>query len=180
MLMTRPTIRSSKRDWESVYEKAKLLDFDNIDKSVVVQHYNNLKKIGSDNMIPPQRQDVTVKIFWGITGSGKSHKAFHEAGEIFYAKPSTNKWWDGYRGQENVVIDEFNGDINIIHLLKWFDKWPCLVETKGGTVPLLATKFWLTSNLHPCNWWEKVSDAHMEALKRRVEIIEFVLPYHSS
>lgn len=151
-----------------VWQHAKQGKFDDIDRSVLVQSYLNLKKIRSDYMVPTIRDSIEVNVYWGITGSGKSHRAFNEAGENFYAKPSTNKWWDGYQGQPNVVLDEFDGSINVVHLLRWFDKWPCLVETKGGTVPLLANKFWITSNVAPGNWWPDVKLVHLDALNRRI------------
>ena len=37
-----------------------------------------------------------VKVFWGDTGSGKSHTAWEEAGVAAYSKDPTTKWWDGY------------------------------------------------------------------------------------
>jgi len=35
---------------------------------------------------------------------------------------------DGYRGQEHVVFDEFRGGIDISHVLRWFDRYPVIVE----------------------------------------------------
>jgi hypothetical protein len=177
-LLGPPIKRNSKRDWDYVFTLAKKGEFDDIDKSILVTSYLNLKKIRSDYMIPSVRSDIEVNVYWGITGSGKSHRAFTEAGDCFYAKPSTNKWWDGYQGQPNVVIDEFDGSINVVHLLRWFDKWPCLVETKGGTVPLQASKFWITSNIAPGNWWADIKLSHLDALNRRItNEVEFKEPF---
>jgi hypothetical protein len=164
-----PIRRASRRDWEDVYDNAKEGNFDAIDPSVIVQHYHNLKRIRSDYQTPPVRMSIELFIYWGVTGSGKSTRAYQEAKEDgVYFKSSSNKWWDSYRGEKNVIIDEFQGKVSIDHLLRWVNWLPCLVETKGGTVPLLATTFWITSNVNPRAWWDNVPKAQEEAFARRI------------
>jgi len=90
-----------------------------------------------------------------------------------YIKSSSNKWWDGYRGESSVIIDEFDGQIGITHLLRWLDKYPCSVEVKGGTLPLVATDFWITSNKPLEQWFPEASSAQVLALERRV-VVEHV------
>jgi len=44
--------------------------------------------------------------------------------------------------EKEVIIDDFGpGGIDINHLLRWFDRYKCMVETKGGMIPLIADKF---------------------------------------
>lgn len=112
-----------------------------------------------------------VVVYWGPTGSGKSRRAWDEAGILAYPKDPRSKFWDGYNGQEHVVIDEFRGGIDISHILRWFDRYPVVVEVKGSAVILKAKKIWLTSNLHPDNWYIELDIETKEALKRRLEII---------
>lgn len=85
-----------------------------------------------------------------------------------YAKDPRSKWWCGYQGQEHVIIDEFRGGIDISHMLRWLDRYPVCVETKGGSVPLCATKFWITSNLEPKEWYKEIDEATLLALERRL------------
>lgn len=168
-----PLHRNNKNDWDKIYEDAKSGDIDNIPKDIVVRHYNSLKRIRVDNMQPCWRHDIKVTVYWGGTGIGKSRRAFHEAGDLgdVYIKDPNSKWWDGYRGQSSVIIDEFVGNIGISHLLRWFDRYPCNVETKGYSQPLLATTFYVTSNLSPRDWYPDAAMAHHDALSRR--ILEF-------
>lgn len=146
-------------------------DEDKIPDDVYIQHYNTYKRIKADHLKPPTRLDVSCKIFWGPTGTGKSRKAHAEAGETFYPKISTNKWWDGYRGEQNVIIDEFTGLIGITHFLTWLDRYPTRVEVKGGGECLMATKFWMTSNIDPRNWWPDATPEQWAAFARRVTIV---------
>lgn len=72
-----------------------------------------------------------------------------------------------------MVIDEFRGVISIAHILRWLDRYPVRVEGKGTTYPLRATKFWITSNVDPRNWYPELDDETRDALLRRLNIIHF-------
>lgn len=121
--------------------------------------------------------EKTVKVYWGATGTGKSHDAWEEAGELAYGKDPRTKWWDGYHDQENVVIDEFRGTIDISHMLRWLDKYPVRVETKGSTTPLKVIRVWITSNLHPKDWYPDLDQETKDALMRRLEVTQYHKPY---
>lgn len=115
-----------------------------------------------------------VQVFWGKTGTGKSQRAWAEAGMAAYGKDPRTKWWCGYRGEEHVIIDEFRGDIDIAHMLRWLDRYPVRVEQKGSSRPLACTKIWITSNLDPRQWYPLVDEDTREAFLRRLtNIIHF-------
>lgn len=44
------------------------------------------------------RPGIVVKVFYGVSGSGKTHSAIEELGDDYYDKIAMNKWWDGYKG----------------------------------------------------------------------------------
>lgn len=87
--------------------------------------------------------------FYGPPGTGKSHRARHEFGE-YYDKP-LNKWWDDYKQQPTVIIDDVDlKSAEHAHLFKrWADKYAFTGETKGGTVRLRPRRIVVTSNYHP-------------------------------
>jgi len=115
----------------------------------------------------------TCEVFWGDTETGKSRRAWGEAGLHAYSKDPRTKWWCGYQGQEHVVIDEFRGTIDIAHLLRWLDRYPVTVETKGGAKSLVAEKIWITSNISPDQWYPDLDPETLNALKRRLKITHF-------
>lgn len=125
--------------------------------------------------------DRQVKIFWGKTNTGKSRLAWEEASEgglvQVYAKDPRSKFWYGYRGERNVIIDEFRGGIDVSHLLRWTDRYPCSVEIKGSSRPLLAEKLWITSNIHPKEWYQNLDPDTVKAVLRRLTIIHFENPF---
>ncbi len=113
----------------------KLITKDRIPANVRVVNYRTIRAIGSDysRAAGMERQCM---VFWGKTGTGKSRRAWDEAGLDAYCKDPRTKFWDGYQDEENVVIDEFQGGIDISHLLRWLDRYPVRVEIKGASKPL--------------------------------------------
>lgn len=164
--------RNSKPDWDKVWDDAKRGKFDEIPANVRVNSYNALCRIAKDHMVAEPMERM-VYVFWGKTGTGKSRRAWEEAGWEAYPKIPSTKFWDGYRGQENVVIDEFTGQIGIEHLLRWCDRYPVSVETKGSAAVFSAKKIWITSNIDPRQWYPNAPDSQQEALLRRLNITHY-------
>jgi hypothetical protein len=167
----RPTKRNSIIDWDAIRDDAVRGELDNIPADIYIRYYNSLTKIGSDHAKPHAIVRRT-HVFWGKTGTGKSRRAWEEAGDEAYSKDPRTKWWTGYRGNECVVIDEFRGGIDIAHILRWTDRYAVSVETKGGSRPLCAERIWITSNLHPGDWYPELDRDTTQALMRRLIIEE--------
>lgn len=167
--------RNVKRDWDAVWSAAKTGDLDAIDSSIRICHYRTLKQIRVDHLAPCA-VERTVFVYWGSTGTGKSRRAWDEAGIGAFPKDPRTKFWDGYSGHEHVVIDEFRGDIDIAHLLRWFDRYPVIVEVKGSSCVLSAKSIWITSNLSPEQWFPGVDSETMAALRRRLRVTHFPPP----
>jgi len=169
-LGTKAIRRGNSEDWDAVRDNAKRGRLDDIPGDIYVRYYGNLKRICTDNL-EPVAVEREVIVYWGPTGTGKSRRAWAEAGIQAYPKDPRTKFWDGYRGQDNVVVDEFRGDIDIAHLLRWFDRYPVIVEVKGSSVVLNAKKIWLTSNLDPRQWYPNLDEETKAALFRRLTIV---------
>lgn len=112
---------------------------------------------------------TTVYWYHGPTGCGKSRAAFEEAGDEAYVKMPTNKWWDGYEGQANVVIDDYRADFcTFAELLRLFDRYPMRVEYKGGSVQFLARTIWVTTPYSPERTWASQTPEKLDQLMRRI------------
>lgn len=165
--------RNNATDWHMVRDAAKKGKIDEVPADIFVRHYNSLKRIEKDYQQTHVRGEQEVKVYWGVSGAGKSHRAFTEAGKNFYVKNS-NKWWDGYQGEENIILEEFNAEqVPIETLLRWLDKWPCQVETKGGTTILKTKKWWITTNTAPENWYNESLDRFPALMRRLTQVEEF-------
>lgn len=175
----RPFRRNNATDWAAVRDAAIRGDLRTIPDDIYIRHYHNLRRITSDHA-KPTPMERSVSVWWGPTGTGKSHAAWTAAGMDSYAKDPRTKFWDGYRGDINVVIDEFRGGIDISHILRWFDKYPVRVEIKGSSLPLNANHFFVTSNIHPKDWYPDLDSDTLEALLRRLTIFHFTTPFSTT
>lgn len=173
-----PHRRNDATDWALVRTEAQAgrLDSDAIPPDVFVRYYGSLCRIAS-NYAVPVAMDRHVDVFWGPTGTGKSYRAYHESGPLAYRKAADSKWWDGYRGQEHCVIEEFAGQIPLTQLLTWLDEYPVWVERKGDSVPLGVKRYWITSNIHPRYWYPNATILQVAALERRLSIHHLDVPF---
>lgn len=167
----KPIDRGESKDWAAIKDAACSGRLDDIPADVYVRNYNALKRIAVDHMEPVAIERI-IHVYWGSTGVGKSRRAWEEAGINAYPKDPRSKFWDGYHNQEHVVVDEFRGGIDISHVLRWFDRYPVIIEIKGSSTVLSATKIWVTSNLHPRFWYPDLDGVTFDALKRRMKIYE--------
>lgn len=175
-LGSKPHRRNNAKDWDAIWAAAIDGRLGDIPADVRLQHYSSIRRIRSD-YVRPTAMERTVHVFWGRSGTGKSRRAWDEAGMDCYPKPPTTVWWDGYQGHGHVVVDEFCGLIGITHLLRWLDRYPCMVEFKGGATALGATEFWFTSNIDPDEWYNDSNSTAEQrvALRRRFnEVVHFL------
>jgi len=168
----RPIRVNNSIDWESVWVAAKTGDLSTIPARIRLVSYRTIRAIAADHSVA-RPMERTVNVYWGATGTGKSRRAWEEAGMDAYSKDPRSKFWDGYQDEQHVVIDEFRGGIDIAHMLRWLDRYPVRVEIKGSSRPLVATKIWITTNLPPIAWYPEVDDQSFQALNRRLNLVHF-------
>jgi len=126
-------------------------------------------------MDTPRDWAADVHVFIGPTGTGKSRTAHAEGGDSRYILGDpAGKWWDGYAGQETVIIDDYRGEIQFTYLLKLLDRYPMQVQTKGGWTNLSAKHWFITSNLELDEWYG--ANVDLAPLRRRItEVRHFVI-----
>lgn len=169
----KPLKRNDKHDWEEIKSNAASGKLDEIPADVYVRHFTNLQRIHAANL--PSYEHHTTRGFWfvGPPGTGKTHYARTNFGDDIYIKQQ-NKWWDGYKGQKIVVLDDLDTNCLGHHLKIWADRWACNGEIKGATVALQHTHFIVTSNYDIQQLWPKDEDFKLrEAIARRFQVVIF-------
>ena len=122
----------------------------------------------------PRNWPADVHVFIGPTETGKSRTAHAEGGESIYVLcDPAGKWWDGYAGQDTVIIDDYRGEIGFTYLLKLLDRYPMQVQTKGGWTNLSAHTWFITSNLEIEDWYGANID--IAPLRRRITEVRHFL-----
>lgn len=162
-------------NFKKTIEAAKRGDLEEIEELnpvAYVQHYHAYKRIMQDNpQKPKDLEEVCGEWLWGEPGVGKSYRA-REENPDHYDKP-LNKWWDGYRGQEAIILDDVGmqqanwiGDL----LKRWADRYSFPAEQKGTTIQIRPQKIIVTSNY---KIEEIFQDATLcKAIQRRFKEIE--------
>ncbi|QGR26087.1 replication-associated protein [Werosea circovirus] len=115
----------------------------------------------------PRDFKTNVTVWYGPPGCGKSRAAaLLSSGKDVYYK-TRGEWWDGYNGQEVVIIDDFYGWLKYDELLRICDRYPHRVPVKGAFVNFLAKDVYITSNAEITGWY-KFDKFDATALMRRV------------
>lgn len=133
------------------------------------------EKIQFESLAPRNvttEEGVRCEWWFGTTGIGKSRRAHHLFPQAHY-KEGTTKWWDGYRGEDTIVVEEFSSKITLTNLLRLCDRYGYRAETKGGHTEIQATTIILISNDPPWFFYPNASTARHDALRRRVKLKHF-------
>lgn len=116
---------------------------------------------------------VHVTVIFGEPGSGKSMTAMATDEHAYWVQPPRDKnagiWWDNYYEQNTVIIDEFYGWMPWDQLLRLCDRYPLMVQTKGGQTQMLCRSIVITTNKFPKAWYtSKYCQSNWAAFQRRV------------
>lgn len=140
------------------------------DKALRVRNHINGARF--DMLNTPRNWPMDVRIYYGPPGTGKSKSVYDEFGDDVYPKP-VGKWWDGYSGQTCVLIDDFDPDnafkILFDFYLKLLDRYPLIVEIKGGSCHFRSKTIIFTSNFSHNDWF--TDRPNRDAFFRRVNTI---------
>ena len=127
-------------------------------------------------------RDFDTQVFWlhGTTGTGKSRWAMEQVDRSdCYFKNGSNKWWDGYTGQRDVIMDDFRPtkELPFEYMLGLMQNLPFLVEMKGATAHFTSHRIFITTPLPPVETWARCDWLTGEALaqftRRITKVIEF-------
>lgn len=133
-------------------------------------------------LVAPPRSHATQFIWrYGFTGSGKSRDTLAESnsmcnGYVQYVSDVSCKWFNGIMPNcRGVVLDEFNGKVELSYLLRMLDRYPFKVPYKGGFVEWSPRIVWITSQFSPRYYYG--GDDQWLALVRRIRDFGVVLEY---
>lgn len=135
--------------WKSIREAAETGNFDLIPEKIRFNQNKLIDYIHEKAQKKRKLDPVPINNSWyyGSSGTGKSYKARTENPDAYIKM--NNKWWDGYEGQEVVIIEDFNleqAKYLAHHIKVWSDHYPFPAERKGGTIFIRPKRIIVTSN----------------------------------
>ena len=111
-------------------------------------------------------------VYWGKTGTGKTRFVWDQVMDSSVWTPGDYKWFDGYSGQDIVIIDDFRGEYQLQMLLKLLDRYPMQVPVKGGFTEWAPKKVYITSNINPNEWYPLADRYSLAAMFRRFDLVQ--------
>ena len=144
----------------------------------VASNYQSLKTAELLLKYIEKPRDWKTRVVWiqGKSGTGKTRQAFETLTQLYGKYPyikerDTDKWFDGYDGDEGVLLDEIDSESNYATLKKLCDRYPCRVETKGGMRQFVAKTIYITSLYGPSVVFREKPEGGKEIIRRIDEII---------
>lgn len=145
--------------------------------TAIIRHYAGIERLIFLRDLERGRQwrDVQVYLYLGPTGVGKSRRAFEENPDAYSLIPQRGAtvWWDGYSGQDCVIIDEYHGEIPLNYFIRLMDGNPLSLSVKGAFVAALYTRVILTST-EPIRNWYPMELHRLPELERRIHVEEMI------
>lgn len=133
-----------------------------------VRYHKGIEKL-QVHLQPEVSNDIKVTLFYGPTGVGKTRTVM-KMPDVF-KKDGTNQWFDGYQGEDILLIDDFAGKKSGIYLsfiLNVLDRYSCRLPVKGSMVLRRCSHIFVTTNIHPRLWYDyDKREEHYKALARR-------------
>ena len=145
-------------------------DENNVDALAKYQNFAKMVFQAAQKKKTREFRKLEVIVNWGDTGLGKTRGPYDEG--AFKWEPSTPEWWDGYDGEEILLIDEFYGQLRPSRLLALLDGYQLRLPIKGGFTYARWTKVYISSNVPPDDWYKDVPDKVKQALMRRITTIK--------
>lgn len=177
--------QAEKRRWDEALAAAKEGRVDDIPSDIQLRYYGTIKRIRMDHAPKlPALDELQNEWRYGPTGTGKSRDTRTQYPDA-YIKAADTHWWNGYRGEDVVIIEDFDKyHVKVgFHLKIWLDHYDFPAETKGGEMRIRPKKIIITSNYHPAEIWD--DDKTVQPILRRVKLVEYGKeeerkPWHNS
>jgi len=141
------------------------------DPQLYLLHGPRLESLYKPHTVPLDG-DLLHEWWVGPSGTGKSRLLWELYPNHFAKK--LNKWWDGYRHEEVVAIEEWSpkNDCTASALKQWADRYPFSGEIKGSTLQRLRPKkIIVLSNYTPQQCFLNSED--LDPILRRFTVINF-------
>lgn len=143
--------------------------------SVYIKYHKGVNAFNNLISRSKELRNIKVHVLYGRAGSGKTKRVYDSTnGEYFTPIVTKEKvWFDGYMGESNILLDDFDGKIDYRYLLRILDRYPLNLEVKGDHCWAKWTTVWITSNEPPQNWYN-LTPVELEPLLRRLTSVEEV------
>lgn len=164
-------IKDGKTDYEILEENPFYMDrLDKISRCREIIRYEQFKNC---------TRDVHVEYWYGTAGTGKTSGVFalHNNFSDVYRVLDWRNPWDGYKGQDIVLFDEFRSSLyEINEMLVWLDRYPLELRCRYANKQACFTKVYICSNLSLESQYmelQRFEKSTWEAFLRRINVVKY-------
>jgi len=170
----RTDLHEVRDDIKSGKRKRDLIDSD---KSVeVIAKYPKFVDTVYSLFPPEEPEDFApdVRLLYGPPGCGKTITA-RAASDLWISPIGHPGWFDGYDRHANALLDDFAGDKShwtLTDFLRVSDRYVERLPIKGAFTYFRPRTIWITTNIHPYEWWKwEGREVQYLAVRRRITSI---------
>lgn len=143
-----------------------------------VKYFNGLKNLAAE-LAPKRTEKPEVTWIWGDGGVGKTKYVIDKHGADNVYRKDMSKWWDKYKQQEAICIDDFNNSWDYTYFLNLLDRYQVNYEVKNGHAEINSKYIYITCEFHPKHFWgnQKIEDEKNNKLvqvMRRIDLIKHI------
>jgi len=163
-------LKDTKKRWRNVLDKSVEGDWPWLAENEPYLWLMNEKKLRSHYRCRKSIPELDNEWVYGPTGTGKSRDARDRYPDA-YIKDASTQWWDGYNGEEVVIIEDFDKyHVKMGYYLKiWADHYSFPAQIKGGQMMVRPLKIIVTSNYSPSEIWQDAQT--VGPIERRFKLI---------
>lgn len=140
----------------AVQEGQSLAAVADLDPATYIRNYRGLAAFQALKFPPVDRERMKVICIHGPPGIGKSHWAYRTLNQALYTPIITETgsiWFDGYCGEEVVLLDDYTGQLPYSIFNRILDPYPYRAPVKGGSVSAQWRYVIVLTNVDPKDWY---------------------------
>lgn len=147
-----------------------MLQIDKLDKARQVVHEEKYKNVF---------RELEVVYIWGKTGTGKTKGVMEKFGydHVYRVTNYNHGGFDGYKGQDVLILEEFRSSFNIQELLVYLDGYPLELPCRYANKVACFTKVFILSNVDLLEQYPREFDSSSETWNAFIRRIHKVITY---
>ncbi len=123
-------------------------------------------------------RNLHVVYIYGATGTGKTRYVMEKYGySNVYRVTNYKHPFDGYRGQDVILFDEFRSSLPLGDMLKYLDGYPCDLPSRFSDKHALFTRVYFTTNIPLTDQYSSIQRNESESYNAFIRRIHEVRHY---
>ncbi|WP_279283198.1 replication protein [Clostridium sp. C2-6-12] len=126
-------------------------------------------------------REIIVTYIWGKSGTGKTHGVMNKYGfeNVYRVTNYSHGGFDGYRGQDVIIFEEFYSNFKIQDMLNYLDCYPLELPCRYTNKVACFTKIYIISNIDLFQQYLNIQVEYPETWIAFLRRINKVIEYHN-